>query len=1294
MQQSTVKRESLIPRLHLLSIALLLVVAFVILLPSRETFTYSSTQNTKNSSIDDLDLAYIKARDASGKMSEGEMQLVIHDMIRTKKWRQARTLMAQRPDLRLEPKDQYLLDLQTASAGFYSAKNEAGSASHRARLIDLMHVLYDNTDLHDEDTLTTAAEFSADLEQAALSARYYTLLADNYPANNAKYYEQCARVLQRVHMYGESVDCYNSAIAYAPDPIYKSKMYIRLTKLHLEHGETLAAKSTIETLALSVPNDKTSLELTASLALENSRPDLAYPLYASLADIDSDRAVFWFEKAAKWSEASNLPGLSAEYVLSIRDLSDKKYYAALTKRRQSLLIAAGRNEEALNTMYERIAANPDSGDELVEGINLASSMGLTQQASEWNEELLRIRPFDIEAMVRQVNYSLGNQRLEEGLVWSKKILEQEPLDPVHRLRLARLEEWNGNVDAAMKQRQWLSENNPSVANDTELLRIAELNWDSLIAASALHRISKTRQLSTEEIYKLVELYEQDGSPQLAASALEGMLGGDNDAMILRKLAELHTYHSDYNEALAAWESFSDRFGRSAEESLNRMELLWRLKRPQEALLAAAYIDQFNSSAASQYQLALLTELGWRNRKPELVVAAAPYLDQLEGSGFGQANNRRLVQSHIDANNYSLAITTAENLWRETDEISFLLTAMNLALQEKIYPHYERYLDANGDLLKVRELPEYWLAIADHHNRNSDTQAALETYRSTLAQHPENESAMNGLIWAMLGENTDNATLLATLEEHESTATKAPRLWHPYAVAYLRAKEPQTSLRWFSKIMAKGDHDYNILLSFADALEQTGNSTHAYRVRHYTLGELLPRAMASATGDIDDIGREYISLLRSFGSTAENEAWTQKLLAGVEDASPEESAWRRELAASWYLSTQRSDYARLVMTKIHERRLESPAWQRLALALTDNNLPEIREILASSKDSLTSGDEILALRTLGYERQAFVTAQNTVENSKSFTDRNVAKEHLLSMRSSRPGFYSGQLTQRALGDLDITESSLSLRHTLSAEDLGFEVDYKRNILSSDQVALASDIEDNIEVSAYFGNTSRGGRLTAGVNSYDSDELNYTSGAYHIRDLQGKRELTSEIAINEIPESSNTNLRLNAKQDTAQLAFRSTLGKREFVAVSGNFSDVTSRDTDESLLRTFGGSVELGTTGSIGSNNWTMGVIASGAKNTSGSLPQGTSQQLSLSASLFRGGIRADYPTTASPRYQLSAQVGHNWVAESTDLQLLAGAGFRLLGNDELSFQIEHLGGIDSLLDERSDSKVGVQYTNHF
>jgi len=259
------------------------------------------------------------------------------------------------------------------------------------------------------------------------------------------------------------------------------------------------------------------------------------------------------------------------------------------------------------------------------------------------------------------------------------------------------------------------------------------------------------------------------------------------------------------------------------------------------------------------------------------------------------------------------------MWRETDDVSFLLSAIHIALKENIYPHYERFLDADGDLLAVREIPEYWLTIADYYNRNSDTTAAIETYRNTLAMQPENTDAVQGIIWTMLGDDTDKAALVEVLDEFEDVATEIPALWNPYAVGYLSAKDPQTSLRWFSKIMATGDHDYNILLSFADALEQTDNNTHAFKVRQYAMQQLLPQVLASTDGKIDDLPRDYISVLRSYGSAAENEAWTEKLLTGIEDATPEESAWRRELAASWYLATQRSDYARLVMTRIHERR---------------------------------------------------------------------------------------------------------------------------------------------------------------------------------------------------------------------------------------------------------------------------------------------------------------------------------------------------------------------------------------
>ena len=399
-----------------------------------------------------------------------------------------------------------------------------------------------------------------------------------------------------------------------------------------------------------------------------------------------------------------------------------------------------------------------------------------------------------------------------------------------------------------------------------------------------------------------------------------------------------------------------------------------------------------------------------------------------------------------------------------------------------------------------------------------------------------------------------------------------------------------------------------------------------------------------------------------------------------------------------------------MTKLHERRLESPAWQRLAVAMGDNDLPAIREILASSKSALSTGDEILALRKLGHERKAYVLAKNTVDQGNPGSERNIAQEHLISLRNSRPGYYSGLVTQREVGQLDITESGLSLRHTLTAVDLGFEVEYQRNNLNSDQLAIANSIEDDLAISAHFGNSRRGGSITAGVNINEEDNLNYTSGEYYFRNASGKRELTSQVTFNEVAESA-AELRVGAKQDKAEVAFQTAFGKREFVRLSGNVNELTTRDSDERISRGVGGSIELGTVGSVGSNNWTVGVVASGSRNDrEDQLPPSLSQlsplstidsvlsdesgQLAISAAFFRGGIRSNYPQTASPRYNVSARFGRTWPSNTNALQVQAGAGFRVLGNDELSFQLAHDQQGDVFLEGQSSSTVGIQYRNHF
>lgn len=1313
MQLSTVKRESLIPPVYLLSIALLLTVSFLVLLPSRENFSFTAAQNADDDAplINDLDLAYLKARESAGDLASDEMRSVIHTMIRGKKWQQAQDLLHERPDITVDPNDLFLLRLETATAGYFEAGANARNAAYESGLISMMSTLLDTPALHDIGTLTRASQISAELQQPELAAAYYLLLSSLDSGEAVQWLEQCANVLAQYNMHTQSADCYRTAISLSVDPGKTFELTFNLINILVAGEDRFSADAELDKLTLIVPGEIEPLEKLADLALASERPDLAYPLYARLSQVDEPRAVYWLEKAAKWAEGSNLPGLAAEYVLTIASLSDEQYKQPLAKRRQKLLMAAGRNEEALQTVYERIASDPDSAEILLEGIALASGMGLTAQSLEWNEQLLTIRPFDIEAIQRQVSFSMASNQLAGALEWTKKLIDLEPADRTHRLRLAQLEEWNGNIQNAQDQRQWLSDRSPTADNDRELIRLAQLNWDSATAADTLRRMAQREPLNSENVIKLVKLYEQDGRPDEAALALQEMLVDSKlQAMLLRELASLHKRHYKFRESLQTWESFAARFGRSGEESLNRMELHWRLKQPLKAVEVSKGLEEQFISSASAYQLKLMTEIGWRYEDPKLVLAASNHLDKLDLSADEKTVlGRRKVQSLLDLGDARLAVEQAEDIWRSTDELEFLLLAMHIALNDNVYPHLERYLDASDELLGLREIPEYWLTIANHHTRNSDTLAAMETYKSTLMMQPDNTDAMSGLIWTLLASEDNNAQLQETLQKYEAIATELPDLWSPYAIGFLKVNKPTESLRWFSKLMVKDDHDYNILLSFAEALEQTGNVTHAYKVRSYALAKLRPLVLANNAHKTNELARDYIGLLRTYGSASENELWTQRLLNDIPEGSEQETTWRRELAASWYLATQRSDYARLIMTKTHEKRLQSPVWQQLALALHDDDLGSVREILASGQD-LSTGDQILALRKIGHEREAFTLAKKTMNNGLNDSERNNAREHVMALRGSRPGYYSGGIRRREIGDLDVTESGLSLRHTLASADIGFKVDVKHSELASDRLAVAESAEDDVSVSAFFGNSKHGGRITTGINTQGEDELNYTSGRYFVADRNGRRELSTEVSINEVSDSV-AEFRLGAKQDRAELAFETAVGRQEFIKVSGQVNEISTRDDSARVSRGAGASLELGTKGSFGSNSWVMGIVASGVKNeredvlpvslrqlsqqsTFDKLLADESQELAVSASLFRGGIGAEYPQAASPRYHFTARVGHNWPSQSTAFQVQAGAGFRVLGNDELSLELIHDRSREIIVDGTTRSTVGIQYRNHF
>ncbi len=1313
MPFSTARRESLIPKVYLFYIALLLGIGFYLLKPSDKAYQFdeSAQASAGETPINDLDMALLKARSAKEQLPGREIRNLAYAMIRTQRWEEALELLKSRPDVKLDKGDQFLLNLELSNMRFANADSEAATATHRSKLLTQLTNLLNDKTLQKLPIVTRSMHVSEQMAQPEITAALYLQMAALDRQQAAHWNEKCATLLAQTQLHSQSISCYKTAIALNDSEDERYDLNIRMMESMTALGDLQGRQDTLETLIGNPPVQIDKLTQLASMALAANRADLAYPVYARLAEADSERQILWLEKAAQWSLASNLPGLSAEYVQSIAMLSDDDALPELKRRRQSLLIAAGRNEDALQTMRERIDAEPASGELLQEAIALASQIGLQTDAMDWNTELLKVRPFDMEAMKRQIQYAQANKQLNDARYWAQRALAQQPDDRELRVTLAQLEEWNGNPSEALPHWKWLASRYRNEEYLLQQVRLAQLTWQLGVAADGYQQLAAIRPLNDAELLKMIDLFEQDGRPADAAQALTTHIDQyGNTAMAQRELALLHQRHMNYQHALAAWEDLAAKFGHSGEESLNRMELHWRLHQPETATIIAERLEGLDISQANEYQLKLITEIGWRYRKPDVITAA---LDELEVLDVEEQERvvlgRRVVRAMRDQQDYTGAVSQAESFWRETQQPEFLSEALNIVFQHDLYPQVERYLDANDELVVLRDMPEYWGATAAYHVSNADNIAAEQAFDATLELDPENMAAITGKFWLQLGQ-ADSPELLALMNEHLQTAADTPELWAPYALAHMKMNAPEDSLQWFSRIMERDEHDYGILLTFADALEQVGKTDHAYKVRQYTLRKLRPAIAQSTKPQTRELASSYANLLVAHGAVAENERWVQQLVKGADAQSASEEFWREEIAIAWYLSTQRHDYARLLMTRLHEERIETPVWQELAIAMHDDDVPKLQEILASGTELQTS-DTLAVLGRVGKEQDAFELARDTMTNSKNQAERQVARNQYVALRNYRPAYYAGTVQHTELTDLSITETSLSLRHTPAHGGYSLGVDIAENQLKSDQFNLDdSSNETDVAVSAFYGGSKSGASVTTGVVSTEDDNFPYLRGSYYNRDREGKRAFTAEASIN-APSDASSELRVAGLANEAQATFEQRLGSHEYVRLGGKVNSINTRADREKISTGVGASLELGMKGSFGSNNWTMGVQAIGIQNdraeripdelrltpttTVDSLMPENSSRLALSGTLQRGGIRSAYPQAASPRYHVSASLGRTWPFNTVGFLVEAGAGFRVLGDDELSLELRHdtqaelQGNATS-----STSLIGIQYRSHF
>lgn len=1327
MSSSIVHRERLIGPVGLMLLVGLFALAFFVLKPSSVPgdsvavrLEQSDWSEAAVSSLDELDIAYIKAKYASGDISDENLIKLILSMMQLGRTAEAGLMLSQYPTLQVDAQSRTLMDLELAAA---QSREELGAA---------LESLVGQRRLHSVVMLERAIVLSKRLQRPRLTQELYLALAAGNDVDKARAYQRCGDFLVQRRQLSRAIGCYASALKTVSDDTQGQArgfdiQLVMLTLLPPSGAEQQAlVNSLLNDVRLSVPQSRQLSE--ALLAAE--RPDAAYRVHARLAKADHENANYWLAKAARWAQAANQLSDAALFFDALAKASEGKQRQRYLKDVIRVLVAAGEDNKALNKVKRQLSERHSSAlssaqrdEQLANGIALARQLGNTEQALTWNTQRLSLNPGNPDLLALQGELALAASDLPLAYEAARQAVELTPENISARENLARVSEWNGKPVEASKQWFWLSRaKNQSDEPERrkalrELVRLAQATFQNAKAANALRELTLLEKPVEEDVLQLVSLFEMDGLPEEAASALNDIIVIHGwSPFVLRTLALQQYRNGNYPGSLGAWRQYEQHYGNSSEAVIYQMELLWRLdEKARAADVAQKLRGHTLLSQASDYQLRLLAEIAWQYRKPWLTELVRPSLNTLEEYDMRAKYGRRSLESLKNQGNDNLALVESVRLWQSTGQTYFALSAMQLAMQQENPQVLEEFLPDHGASAALKREPDYWTRLAKVRLRSNEKVAARDAYSQALKLSPGHIDSMVGTLWLDIAEAEPEA-LQDSLRRFADVADTEPTLWQAMAVGHLQAGDAAASVQWFDRLLDQMDSDYGMLLTYADALDYSGRVADAERVRRYALVQLRPILVSGSVEQQSKSLRQLANLSSRYGTASENEALMNRLLSDLQandyDDS-QEAIWREDIAISWLMSTQRHEQARLVMANLHASRLEAPVWQRLALALNAKDNDAIQAIVRA-KGPMSVGNHILALRQLGLDHQAYALAQkalrpDALNPQMSASDKQTISGHYASLRAVFPSYVSASFATRDVAGISSSRRGVSVRHSFAGYPLGVGLDVSQRRLTSTGFDYDGDDElGEVALSLFFGNSLQGGRITAGLITADEGDQGYASARLHLKDRSEKRLYSVEAAYKESLSNSGE-LYLAAHQNRATASIDASLGALPYIRLQADATQINTREGNQRFADGLAVQAEAGVRGQHAGHSWTASVLAGQIRyQRSDTLPaqlqlrsdssvqsilQEQTRRLSIGGSVSRGDVNSGFTQSGTARYFIDARLGRSWPSSQLGLSANAGAGIRVLGGDELSFTVSHeTQGVSKR--RGAFTSMGVNYRYHF
>ena len=573
--------------------------------------------------------------------------------------------------------------------------------------------------------------------------------------------------------------------------------------------------------------------------------------------------------------------------------------------------------------------------------------------------------------------------LLDALKIAEVALLAQPDSAVWLERKAQASEWAGMAPQALKAWLALMKSGASERALASVFRLSPMLYDDDALLAAWLTLTRQRTLTEEEAAKVVAVYERLGSVQGALNFVLALrnkapAGGPVAARWTSLQAQLLDRAGQPDEAIALLESL--RASKLDKDDAMRLARLY-LRRAQLPLalraLRAAQPEVAGAFDAPYWSL--LADVAYDTGD---YAAAETALDALLAKGSPasyqaeRAVRLRLTEGQDTARNAS-AMRLAASLYVRfpddnlvfawLDAIDNQKTPVGLrALLAALQPAHRQALEASPAFLAQRA------GLYARLGSSSDVLLARQDYQRSLALRPDNAPTRSAYWWLLLDQQ-DSRALRRELAQVDRSVLKNSSYADVLSAAWQQLDEPRRALALLQPLARTRSQDFLWLMTYADVLDRSGYGPAALRTRRHAwllLGQQTAHNAAKPL-DAERARQALLAQLRLASDFAGGEEkvrlWRALGRLAALTTDPIEKRQADELVAAWLLSEGRFDTAQRWLWQQQAARVATPAYQAMAVALSQNDLQTMARLLeeaeASTTRTLSPQDRITALRQL-------------------------------------------------------------------------------------------------------------------------------------------------------------------------------------------------------------------------------------------------------------------------------------------------------------------------------------------